>query len=596
MTKKTHDAVYWQLDDILPADKFDSLLKKARLAIGECPTWLQALQPDMSTSQFRDYFAWYYQINDMLSRLGALPGLMEVTDSKSAEAARMKGLAMNLGLEFSEALRPISMWLIGKQVKGKIVLDDKNAKRLFQSIDGMEYRLGYARSMARHTLREAEESIISNKNMAGVHPLTDLRDMIETDFSYTLEYQGKTQRFDSAEDLKSGIYSPDPEYREATYRALFAPYQREREKFFTIYQAVVKDWAYEAKLRGYASPIAMRNAANQVPDKAIEALMKACEDERGIYHDFFKWKAGRLGLKKLTRFDLYAPLDESKQTYSYQQAVDMVLDTFSGFSTDFAKRAQQIITDQHIDSHPSATKRGGAFCATITPELSPYVMLNFAGRSRDVSTLAHELGHGVHALYAKDLPGPVQQANLPLAETASTFGEMILFEALLKNAASPAEREALLAEKLADNYATIARQAYFVKFEIAAHQALPSGASLAETEDLWLSHLHELLGSSVEVDDIFRNEWAYIPHIVHTPFYCYAYNFGELLSLALFARYKEEDKAFVPKIQSVLSAGGSRDPQLVLQDVGVDMTSEAFWRGGFSIVKDWLMQLKAIKG
>lgn len=593
MTKKTHsEAVHWNLDDILPADKFDTLYAEIEAEIPKYEEWKKKLSPDMSEVDFQAYFAWSFVLSEKLTRLHTRPSLAESIDSKSVEAKQNKPRAQDLAVQLQEAARPISMWLKGKEVEGMQTLDDVNAKRLFACIEGMEYALTYARDMARHTLTQAEESIISHKDATGTSALTDLRDMIETDFSYELELDGKKEQFETAEELKSGVYSTDAARRQATYQALFAPYIREEDKFFKVYQSIVKDWAYEASLRGYSSPIGMRNAANQVSDKAIEALMKVCEEERGVYHSFFAWKADELGVEKLRRYDLYAPLSEAKSEYSYAEAVDLVLESFAKYSTDFAAKARQILDEKHIDSHPVPTKRGGAFCAAITPSMTPYVMLNFAGKSRDISTLAHELGHGVHDMYAGHLPIGSHHPNLPLAETASTFGEMLLFESLLAKTADPGEKKALLAEKLADSYATISRQNYFVKFEIAAHEAIPNGASLVDIQKLWLDGLREQFGDSVDVDDIFQHEWSYIPHIVHTPFYCYAYNFGELLSLSLYARYKQAGESFVPKIEAILAAGGSSDPKLVLQEVGIDYESEDFWRGGFEIIRGWMDELR----
>lgn len=595
MTKSNPETVHWDLEQILPIKDFDKTHDEIEQALAQYADWQKKLVPEMSTEAFNEYMAWQFTQSEKLSRLYSRPGLLETTDGKSGIAAQLKARAQDLSVKASEAARPISMWLKGKDVEGMQKLDDANAQRLFASVEGMEYPLKYAREMAHHTLSQAEESIISHKDSTGVSTLTDLREMIETDFTYELKFAGKTEKFSSSEELRANIYSPDPKRREATYQALFTPYKTNEDKFFRIYQSVVKDWAYEAELRGYASPIAMRNAANQVPDAAIEALMTVCEEEAGVFRDFFVWKAEQLGVQKLTRYDLYAPLSEAKATYNYPEAVKMVLETFTTFSPDFAAKAKQILDEQHVDSHPAPTKRSGAFCSTVAPSISPYVLLNYAGKSRDISTLAHELGHGVHSMYADHLPIGSQHPNLPLAETASTFGEMILFEALLAKITDPAEKQALIAEKVADSYATILRQNYFVKFEIAAHEAIPKGAGLEDIQKLWLDGLHAQFGDAIEVDDIFQHEWSYIPHIVHTPFYCYAYNFGELLSLSLYARYKTEGKSFVPKVEAILAAGGSREPKLVLREVGIDFESPDFWRGGFEVIKGWVGELKGAK-
>ncbi|MEI7819048.1 MAG: M3 family oligoendopeptidase [bacterium] len=592
MTKQSPDQAHWDLDQILKIADFDKVFAEVEAQIPEYTSWLKKFTPDMPTQVLQDYFTWHFEVNEKLTRLYDRGALWESTDAKSGEPAQLKSRAQDLSIELSEVARPIGMWLKGKAVDGLKTLDDQNAARLFAGVEGMEYPLQYSRSMARHTLSLSEEDIITHKDATGVGVLIDLREALETDFRYSLKLDGKTEKYETASELLKNIYSPEPARREAAYQALYKPFEDNKEKLFKIYQAVVKDWAYEAKLRGYASSIGMRNAGNHIPDEAIETLLEVCEQESVIYQDFFHWKKSELGLDKLQRSDIYAPIGESKQEFTYPEAVDLVMTSFKAFSPDFAAKAQRILDENHVDSHPSPTKRGGAFCATIMPSMAPYVLLNYANRGRDISTLAHELGHGVHSLYADHLPIASQHANLPLAETASTFGEMVLFEALLAKISDPQERKALIADKVADSYATICRQTYFVKFEIEAHKAIPEGASADDLEKLWMKTLKTQFGDAVEVDDMFKNEWSYIPHIVHTPFYCYAYSFGDLLSMSLFARYKREGQTFIPKIEAILRAGGSRDPQEVLQEVGIDMTSAEFWCGGFEIIKDWIGELK----
>ena len=230
---------------------------------------------------------------------------------------------------------------------------------------------------------------------------------------------------------------------------------------------------------------------------------------------------------------------------------------------------------------------------SINAEIPPYVLTNFDGTNRAISTLAHELGHAVHDLHTTHLPHTISHAPLPLCETASTFAELVVFETLLAEAATEEEKRALLMDKVADSYATIIRQNYFILFEIEAHKALQQGASAKELNDLYYSLLQEQFGDSVEVPEDFAYEWSYIPHIFHSPFYCYAYNFGELLSLSLYAMYTQEGAdLFLPKLEKLLKAGGSQDPEKLLASIGIDITSEDFWQGGFRIVEEWVHQLE----
>lgn len=585
----------WNLDDIVKLDEFDALYKTAGTEIAQFDEYFAKMQPDMSTKDFAAFTYHHERCIEHLHRLGARPELMEAANQKDGTAIKLKNQVKDLEVFFSEKVQPISLWLKGKQIGDKKVLDDKNAARLFAANKDLEYVYTYSRKMGHYSLDENSENILTAKDANGIRVITDLRDMIETEFVYEFKPKdGPTKQITNNAELSSYTYSTDANEREAAFKARFEQYEKNIDKFFVAYQAIVKDWGYESKLRGFKSPISMRNMANHIDDKAIDTLIRVCSENTAVFQDYFKFKASQLGMPKLTRFDLYAPIGDSAVSLDYDQALNLVDQSFSGFSSDFAFKAKKIVNENHIDSHPTDAKRGGAFCMTVAPSVTPYVLLNYAGKMRDVSTLAHELGHGVHSLYANKHSISAQHANLPLAETASTFGEMILFEAVLASTKNNNDKRSMLSDKLADSYATICRQNYIVKFEIAAHQALAKGVEESELSRIWLENLAEQFGDSVLLDDMFRHEWAYIPHIFHTPFYCYSYNFGELLSMALYKRYKVEGKSFVPKIEAILTAGGSEDPAKILKSVGIDMASEEFWQGSFEILKSWMEQLKSL--
>lgn len=583
----------WQLDDILPLEKFDELYQDLKSRIPQFDAHFAKMKPDMSTEEFNSYIKFSQQFFEDLSRLGDRPHLMESVNTKDSKARALSSRAKDLGLEVSDVTQKIGQWLKGKEIEGRKALDDKNASRLFATLGDLEYRYTFMRKNSSHTLSEAEEKIIAAKDSNGVETLLDLRELLESEQRYqaVLEAGEKPASFDNQSELLTHVRSANPLARENVYTALFNEYDKNIDKYHLIYQSVVKDWVQEVKLRGFSSPIGRRNIANHVPDKAIDVLMEVCTNNRGVFQEYFKTKAKLLGVDKLRRFDLYAPVDSAEAKYTYKEAQAMILDIYNDFSPAFAANARKVIDAQHVDAALSANKRSGAFATTIIPSVTPYVFMSYAGTARDVSTLAHELGHAVHFLYAADKPFGAQFANLPLSETASTFGEMLLFEHLLGNVTSPKERTAMLLDKLGDSYATIMRQNYFVKFEKQVHDRISEGLTPDDLSAMWLDGLHEQFGDAVDVDPIFAKEWSYIPHIVNSPFYCYAYSFGDLLSLALFARYKEEGQSFVPKIEAILAAGGSQDPQKVLSKVGVDITDASFWQGSFEIIKAWQSEL-----
>lgn len=581
----------WNLDDILPLSEFDNLYQEVEKNIKTLEKWVEKLDPKMSQEEFGKMLEFEEELGVKMAKLGYLPYLMEVTNQKDQQAKLLRSREENLALKVSEIELKIGLWIQGKR---EPILDDKNAERLFKIIPDLEYGLKRSREGARFSLSEREEQIIDHKDVNGVGVLNDIREIIETEFEYDLKIGKKIKRIKSQSELMALVYSPKAKIREAAYKALLKKRKENLDKFFAIYQGIVKDWAYETKLRGYSSPIGMRNWGNHVPDEAIESLLKVCSENIEVFQRYFKWKAKELGVKKLQRYDIYAPLETKDKNISFEEAKKMVLEAMGEFSENFVKGAEKIINEKHIDVMPNKNKRSGAFCATVSPKISPYVMLNFTGKLRDVSTLAHELGHGVHSLLANKHYPSSQQANLPLAETASTLSELILFEKMIDKESDKEIKKSLLSDKIADAYATICRQNYFIKFEIQAHELIEKGITANDLSKIYLETLKEQFGNSIKIDPNFRYEWSYISHIFESPFYCYAYNFGELLSYALWTNYKKEPKVWVKIIEKILTAGGSQDPQKILQDAKIDICAPEFWMSSFNIIRAWEEKLEAL--
>lgn len=585
----------WNLDDIVTLDDYVLLLESVQKRIPRYGEFFTQFTPEMSTELFKEFLVFDESIDEDMIRLGGRVMLMESADIKDKQAMAFKTKLKNLDLELSSATIALSQWLKGNEVEGKQRLDDDNTKRLFAVAGDLEYGLQFGRKAAGYSLPQKEELIIRNKDSNGVGVVNDLYNMTTSDFRFQFCPPGKKVcTIDTIDELNRYTYSADPAEREEAFRARFEQYEKNIEKLFVAYQAIVKNWVYECKLRGYASPISMRNVDNHLNDKSIETLLGVCKKNTEVFQRLFRWKAKQLGQAKLRRVDFYAPLNTEAQTIELEPSIQQVLQNFREFSPQFSDYAKLIIDKNHVDFLPRPNKRSGAFCMSIGPKIAPYVMTNFAGRMTDKFTIAHELGHGVHMLYASGHSIGAMHANLPLMETASTFGEMVVFEKTLLATTDNQVKKQLLAEKLFDSYATIMRQNYFTKFEIDAHAASEKEFSIEVLNELWLDNLAEQFGDSVEIDEMFQYEWAYIPHIFSTPFYCYAYSFGELLSMALYKRYKDEGDSFVGKIEQILAAGGSQDPAEVLGSVGIDMEDPEFWQGSFAIVEDWLKQLEEL--
>jgi oligoendopeptidase F len=529
---------------------------------------------EMSEKKFKEIIDSGEKLSNKLSRLGGLPSLMLTIETKNQQARLMETRISDLSLKMSEETIKFSHWMKGL---GKDSLDTKNAKRLFKSIPDLEYSLNYSRKGAKYTLKQNEEKIIMNKDTNLGSAVDDLRELIQTDIKYKIgEKEIKTQA-----ELMNYVYSKRSKERKQAYEQLLTKQKEHIDKFFVIYQSVVKDWTYEAKLRKYDSSISVRNFANEIDGEVIKILMKVVEKNKNIFQKYFKAKAKKMGVKKLDRTDLYAPIEEKETIMNYEDGVKLVLSAFGEFSPSFAKAAKQIIDSKHVDVYPKEGKRNGAFCATLNNKIDPYVMLNYTGKLRDISTLAHELGHGVHSIYASGHYSSVQSANLPLAETASTLAELLVFEKIKKG---------MLWQKMGDLYATILRQTYFTMFEIEAHEAIKKGITEKELSTMWLNNLKSQFGEAVDVPDMFRHEWSYVGHIFSTPFYCYAYSFGQLLALSLYGKYKK-DKGFLKNIEVILKAGGSKNPEQLLKEQGVNIKDEKFWQEGFDIISEWIKKL-----
>jgi oligoendopeptidase F len=480
-------------------------------------------------------------------------------------------------------------------------LDEENAWRLIESMPKVyrEY-FRHKRLLARYVLTEPEEKIISILEVTGTNALMKIYDRMSNGFDYVMRVK-KAQKiikrtFSNKEKLLSFIRSTKPEERKGAYQSLLQVYEKNSGVLGEIYQNLVIQWRDEnSSMRGYESPISVRNSSNNLDDSTVQTLLEVCKRNSIIFQDYFREKAKMLGYRKLHRYHLYAPLSlrtSDQKKFTYSEAVNSVLRTLGGFDTRFREFSERVFNEHHVDSEIRKNKQGGAFCSTISPRKTPYVLLNFDGKSRDVSTMAHELGHAIHSIAASDKPITVAQAPLPLAETASVFAEMLLNDKL-SSKVGPREQKILLAEQIDDMYATIMRQAYFTLFEIDAHRIIASeNATIDKVSELYFNNLTQQFGDSVNVSSDFKWEWTYIPHFYHSPFYCYAYSFGNLLVLSLYQQFKNEGPSFVPKYFKILSSGGSRKPEELLKESGIDISKDEFWQQGFDLLRNKICELK----
>ena len=391
------------------------------------------------------------------------------------------------------------------------------------------------------------------------------------------------------------VRQSDPDLRARAYQELYRVYGNDAPILGQVYQTLVRDWSNEnIQLRGFASPISVRNLANDIPDEVVETLLEVCRRNSPVFQRYFQLKARWLGIERLRRYDVYAPVAKADKTYSFADAAKMVFGSFNEFDPEFAALAERVFATNHLDSEVRKGKRGGAFCSTVDPKITPWVLLNYQGRADDVATMAHELGHAIHSMLASDHSLFTFHSSLPLAETASTFGEMMLVDRLLREETDENVRRDILFRQVDDAYATIQRQAFFALFERQAHEMVKQNASVDEIAEAYLANLHTQFGDAVDVGDEFRWEWVSIPHIFGTPFYVYAYSFGQLLVLSLYQQFQQEGEAFKPRYRKLLATGGSKAPTQVLSEAGIDVRDPAFWQGGFDVIASLVSQLEAL--
>src|SRR3989338_6457983 len=521
----TYKPSTWDLREVQPKN-MDEELKLLDSKVSLLENKRNTLNEKITSLEFLTWVKQLEEIKIISSKIGAFVSLKFSENSADQKAVAQMSKVENALTKLGNRLIFFSLWFKD--------LPEKKAEELIKVSGPNSYHFQELRKTKPYTLKENEEKIISLKDLGGASALNNVYNIFTSQFRYHYKNKELTQ-----EEVISLVRSPSPQVRKDAYLLFLKKYADNKDVIGEIYKNLLNDWREESiGLRGYKSPINVRNVANDIPDEAVE----------------------------------------------------LVLQTFGDFSPQFKDNAEKIISQNHIHSQLQKNKQSGAYCYGVNTSLAPYVLLDYTKNLRDVSTLAHELGHGIHYLLASKHTEFTVHACLPLAETASILSEMILTERLREK--YPEIAEELLFYKLDDLYASIIRQAGFVMFEKKAHQMMEEGKTIEEMSQVYYSMLKEQLGSKINIDKAFAYEWAYIPHIFHAPFYCYAYVFGNLLTLALFELYRERGPSFADKIIELLSKGGSESPKDIVSAIGLDITKEELWEKGFVVIREMIEKLE----
>ncbi len=519
------------------------------------------------------------ELNDKIGRAGSYAGLAFSVDTSDP----VRGALMQRVEERSTTL---STRILFFELEWAEVPDDRVDELLAD--DRLAFCRHFLRSARRyipHLLTEPEERVLTEKSVTGASAWSRL--FSELTSVIRLDLDGTDVPLEQGLSL---LQSPDRELRKTAAEAVttgLAPGLRTRA---FVFNTLLADKATDDRLRHYDGWLASMNLANEASDASVEALVEAVQARYDIPQRWYTLKARLLGIDRLADYDRMASVASAEAEFGWDEATRIVVDAYDSFSPQMADVVRRFLDEPWIDAPMREAKRGGAFCAYTVPSHHPYLLLNYTAQRRDVLTLAHELGHGVHAYLAREQGVFHQTTPLTLAETASVFGETVTFGRLLDATTDPDARLALLAESLEGQIATVFRQTAMNRFEDAVHTARREEGELSVERfgELWAASQEAMLGDSVEITEGYRTWWSYIPHFIGTPGYVYAYAYGQLLALSVYRKYTEDGPDFVPRYLEMLGAGGSLPPEELGKIVGVDLADPGFWDGGLAIVAEQL--------
>ena len=574
------DDVVWDLSDLVRGRSFDELLDDADRLADELASE-RGRVASYSTDDLLSFMTRQATLSELLGRAGSWASLQFAADmADQANGARVQ--------RYQERATAVHTKLIWFDLEWAALEDEAVTALLAdERIQFARHHLEDLRKYRPYLLSEPEERVLAEKSVSGRGAWSRLFNELTSAIEVQLDGRAAT-----LEEALSRIASPDPEVRATTAAAVTAALEPGLRTRAYVYNTLLSDKAIDDRLRGYPSWITSRNLSNEASDESVQALVDAVKRRYDIPQRWYALKARVLGVERLHDWDRMASLATSDAHVSWEEAKQIVLESYASFSEEMATAAERFFDDRWIDAPARPGKRPGAFCSYTVPSVHPYVFLNYTARRRDVLTLAHELGHGLHAWMARE-QGPFHQMTpLTLAETASVFGETVTFGKLLDQTSDPNERLALLAENIEGAIATVFRQTAMNRFEDACHTARRTEGELSVERfgELWAMTQEEMLGDTVEVTDGYRSWWSYVPHFIGTPGYVYAYAYGQLLALSVYAQYEEQGSDFVPRYLHLLSAGGSLAPEELGRIVGCDLADPGFWDGGLAIVEQQLEQ------
>ena len=594
MTTNSAEGIRWDLSDLYAAHddpRIDLTIKDCHARAERFSDRFRALIQDRETLTAESLLQGLRELEiiyESLGRVGSYAGLLYAADTAKPEYQDLTQRVEQRSTEVHNLLLFFELeWL---------KFDDTIASRLMADPTLEAYR-HYLKSLRRHrphTLTELEEKVINDRDNTGRNAFGRLFSEITSSLTFSFEKQGEKADLNLSQIL-SLLHEPDRGLRQSAMETLYNGLSQHGQVLTFIYDTLIQDQLTMDRLRSYPDPMAQRHLFNEIDGAAVKTMMAVVEENYGLAHDYFRLKAKLLKLPRLALYDQYAPVGKEVKPFPYHQARQVILAAFDAFDPKFRQIAAEFFDKNWIDAEIRKGKRGGAFCASPSPQLHPYILCNYDDNLRDVMTVAHELGHGLHGCLSRKQNYFNYDTPLTTAETASVFGEMLVFDYLLEHQTDREVQIALLAGKIEDIFATVFRQNVLTRFE---EKAFAARTEKRLTPDalgtLWLEANGKYYGDAVEMPDGYRWGWSYIPHFIHSRFYCYSYVFGQLLVLALYRMYKDEGKSFVPKYLALLEAGGSDSPEALLRPLGVNIHKPKFWQKGFEEIRALTAKLQAL--
>ena len=543
---------------------------------------------DLSAKELLEALRFYETLQETLAKPQLYAHLLFAADSENDEYKRLSQKSSEFGNLMGRELLFFDLEIIQMEQEAfDALLNDR-------LLAPYRHFLEVLRQFKSHTLAERDESLLAQKSLTGVQAFCRLFDEVSASLRYTLEIDGEKKEL-TGEEVLALLHHPDAALRERAFGTFLKRHEENEILFSAVFNNVALDHGQDLELRNYAHPMEPTNLGNEIPTPVVESLMQVSEANYSLAREYFKMKAKLLGMPRLKNSDVYAPLTDSGRNYSIDEAREMVVQGYRGFSGEFAQMADSFFQERRVDVLPRPGKSGGAFCMGMTPSLPPYLLLNFTGNLRDVSTIAHEVGHGIHFLLAQRQTMLNYHPPLPLAETASVFGEMLLTRLLLEHETDKAVKRSLLCAKIEDIIATTFRQNVLTRFEERMHLERKNGLLTSqELCDIWWTENGKLYGDAVEMIEPYRFGWSYISHFIHARFYCYSYTCAELLVLSLYQRYLKERESFIPIYRDILADGGSRTPAETLAPAGIVLSDPTFWQNGYDLLRDLIEELKEL--